>query len=226
MTTSLLQLRTRARSRADQKAPSTFCSDSEIDSWLNSGLAELYDMVTNAYEDYFTIPASLTISSGNTVALPALFYKLRALDFSLNGQWVELQPFNFNERNRRGTGDYWVPGSGTGRGYRLMGSNLMITPTDNAIGLYQLWYVPAITTLTADGDLVPTILSDAKWDEYIVLYAAERMLSKEESSIVDVSRERSELIGRITKMAADRQVDQSGQVQDVTNNGGWGWNGY
>lgn len=225
MATTLLQLRTRARERADMVG-STFCSDSEINNWLNLGLAELYDMTVNAYEDYYTTSTTLTISSGNTVALPATFYKLRALDFSLNGQWVELTGFNFNERNRSGSTDLWLSGANTGRRYRIMGDNIVITPTDNAIGLYQLWYVPVMTALSGDASTIPRILSDAKWDEYVVLYAAERMLSKEESSITDVSKERAEIANRITLMAANRQVDSSAQVTDVNASRNWGWHGY
>ncbi len=225
MATTLLQLRTRARERADMVG-STFCTDSEINNWLNLGLAELYDMTVNAYEDYYTTSTTLTISSGNSVALPATFYKLRALDFSLNGQWVELTGFNFNERNRTGSGDNFLVGGYTGRKWRVMGDNILITPTDNALGSYQLWYIPVVTALSADVSTIPRILSDAKWDEYIVLYAAERMLSKEESSITDVAKERAEIANRITQMAANRQVDASGQVTDIATRQGWGWNGY
>ncbi len=222
MATTLLQLRTRARERADMVG-STFCSDPEINNWLNLGLAELYDMTVNAYEDYYTTSTTLTISSGNSAALPETFYKLRALDFNLNGQWVELTQFNFNERNRSGSGEGYLHNTYTGRKFRIMGDNILITPTDAAIGSYRLWYVPLVTTLSADASTIPRILSDSKWDEYIVLYAAERMLSKEESSIVDVTKERAEIANRVTLMSPNRQVDASGQVTDIGARQGWDW---
>lgn len=226
MATTLLQLRTRARSRAEM-TNSTFCTDSEINDWLNLGLAELYDLTVRAYEDYYTVPQSISISAGNSVVLPSTFYKLRAVDYDLNGQWVGIGPYNFEQRNRRGSSDLWSAVFYTGRRYRLMGPNFTVTPVDSAIGTYQLWVIPFVTKLANNTDEIPAFLSDTQWDEYIVLYAVERMLSKEESSVADVVRERGELLNRITQMAADRQVDQSEQIQDVTGFGyPWGDYGY
>ena len=101
------------------------------------------------------------------------------------------------------------------RAYRIMADSLILQPTLAATGDYKLWYVPAPTFLVADADLIPESLSKFGWDEYIVLYAAERMLSKEESPITDVQSERAQVGARITTMASNRQVDQSNTIQDV-----------
>lgn len=213
--TTLSELRTRARQRADM-VNSQFVTDLELNNLLNKGLAELYDIVVNAFEDYFTTNLNFTVTTGDTYNLPTDFYKLRALDFSSNGQWLACREFQFNERNRSQTGANWLYGNGPARSYRIMGDTLLLQPTANATGLYRLWYVPSPTELTTDSQTIPASLAKFGWDEYIVLWAAERMLSKEESSVTDVQNERSELSVRIKQMAANRQVDQSSQIQDVT----------
>lgn len=214
MATTLLQLRNRARQRSDMVG-STFVTDAELTIWINQGFAELYDIVVNAFEDYFTTSTTFTVSSGNTYSLPASFYKLRGLDYSINGSYQACREFNFNDRNNTQTDSAWMRNSLAARSYRIMADSLILQPTQAATGDYKLWYIPAPTFLVADADLIPESLSKFGWDEYIVLYAAERMLSKEESSITDVVNERQQVGTRIQTMAANRQVDQSSTIQDV-----------
>lgn len=214
MSTTLLQLRTRARQRSDMVG-STFVSDAELTTWVNQGFAELYDLVVSAFEDYFTTSSTFTVSSGNTQALPATFYKLRGLDFSINGRFQACRQFNFNERNDSQLDTAWMSNNVTARSYRVMADSLILQPTLGATGDYKLWFVPAPTFLVTDSDTIPESLSKFGWDEYIVLYAAERMLSKEESSITDVEKERSQIASRIVSMSANRQVDQSNTISDV-----------
>lgn len=215
MATTLLDLQTRARQRADMVG-STFVTDAELTTYINQGFAELYDIVVAAFEDYFTTSALFTVASGSTYTLPADFYKLRGLDFSVNGTFQGCREFAFNDRNNTTRDLSWLMNLGPVRSYRVMGDTLMLQPTNSATGDYKLWYVPAPTFLTLPASSIPASLSKFGWDEYIVLYAAERVLSKEESDISDVQNERSQIAGRIQAMASNRQVDQSSTIQDVT----------
>jgi hypothetical protein len=221
--TTLATLRTRAQYVADM-TNSQFIADAELNQYINTGLAELYDLVVSSFEDYFTVSTFLTITAGtNTVELPATFYKARAVDFSLNGTWSTVKLFNFLSRNSLRKTSFLQNVPDSGRRYRIFGDTLFIQNTDDAAGTYRLWYVPAYTALVADGDTIPVSLSKFGWDEYIVLYAAERMLSKEESSIVDVRNRRDEIRDRIIQMASDRQIEQAESVSDVTGNQLKGW---
>ncbi len=228
MPTTLENLRDRARSRTDM-VDSEFVTDTELDAWLNQGYMELYDLVVNAFEDYFTVSEAFSISSGNTAPLPPDFYKLRGLDFNFNGKFINCREFNFVDRNSTNNNVNWMFSYLPKRSYRIMGDNLIILPEQDALGDYKLWYVPAAFLLTSSSSELPSALSKFGWDEYIVLYAAERMLSKEETDVADVVRERGEVAQRITTMAANRQVDQSETVQNVTDSiyqpGAW-WYGY
>lgn len=218
MTTTLLNLQTRARERADM-TNSQFIGDAELNTYINMGMLELYDLLVQANEDYFTTSTNLTISAGaNTAALPASFYKLRGLDYSLNGSYVNVPLFNFQDRNRASSRNIWSSVLGDGRRYRVFADSIMIQDIDNAAGSYRAWYIPALAYLVNTTDTLPASLSKFGWDEYIVLFAAERMLSKEESDTAEVRGQRGELANRITIMATDRQVDQSEQIADVQSN--------
>lgn len=222
--TTLSDLRLRARQRADM-VNSQFVTDAELDTYINNGLLELYDLVVNAFEDYFTLNTNFTVSSGDTYTLPDNFYKLRGLDFSVNGTWSACREFEFNDRNKSQSGVNALLSPASLRSYRILGDTILLQPSQSATGLYRLWYVPALTALSTGTDTIHKSLSKFGWDEYVVLWAAERMLSKEESSVTDVRQERGELTSRITEMAKNRQVDQSGTIQDVSNSWttGRGW---
>ena len=62
----------------------------------------------------------------------------------------------------------------------MMGSNLRIQPTDNAVGSYQMWYVPTLTALSSDSDTVDSVMTRAGWEEYVIIEAAIKCLAKEE----------------------------------------------
>ena len=218
MATTLQNLRDRARAAADMTG-SSFVSDSEANVWINQGLFELYDLVVSAYEDYFTSPAptTLTIASGNIVSLPADFYKLRKLQYSASGtdgSYQPCKPFNLSDNFANGGADFYTA-VWSNRRYRVMGDSLLIEPAASAPGSYLLHYVPAPTALVSNSDEIPSSLSKFGWDEYIVLYVAERMLNKEESPSSDVRNLRGEIAGRIAQMSGNRQADQAEQVADV-----------
>jgi hypothetical protein len=225
VSTTLTELRDRARQRADM-VNSAFVTDTELTTYINQGFFELYDLVVASFEDYFTTSTTFTISSGNTTNLPAGFYKLRGVDFQADattGVYVPLRMYNFLNRNTRNTAPYYMTG-GAAREYRIMGDQLLFIPADGATGNYRLWYVPTASELANGTDTIPTSLSKFGWDEYIVLYAAERMLAKEESDTSDIIRQRGEIAARIEKMAANRDIEQVEHVTDTQN--GFPWTDY
>lgn len=219
---TLLQLKTRARERADMVG-STFIGDSELNSYANASYAELYDLLITSYEDYFTTSDSftLTTSDSGVSALPTDFYKLRGLDYQLGGEFITVYPYDWNSRNlrQRNVSKIWL--GDYDLAYRIMGGNLRIEPRDNATGTYQLWYIPIYTPLTADTDNINTNISNNNWEEYIVLDMAIKMLNKEESATGHLVREKEALIKRIESMAGDRDIDQPERVSDVSRNRGW-----
>ncbi len=224
MGVTLLQLRTRARQRADMEN-SNFIEDSELNSYVNASLAELYDLLVSAYgEDYFIAdPLNFSTVSGTAeYALPADFYKLRGLDCNINGNdWFSIRAFNFNERNRNQDTTWGLIGGPNIR-YRIMGENLKITPMPNGVYNLRMWYIPLAPTLAADSDSFNDINN---FSEYVVVDAAIKMLQKEESDVSILMNQKMALKRRLEEMAANRDAGQPMSVSDIyaENNEFWFW---
>ena len=72
MTITLAELRTQSRQRADMEN-SNFISDTELTSYINNSIAELHDIMAEAYgSEYFVTTTTFSVTSGDdTYSLPA-----------------------------------------------------------------------------------------------------------------------------------------------------------
>lgn len=185
------QLRTRVRQRANMEK-SKFVTDTEIDQYVTDEYRTLYDAIIATGIDYFmSAPATLTIASGETVALPADFYKLIGFDRDVGGgDFIELKPFMFNERNAK------APSASA------------------AVGSYRLWYYPLLTVLASDSTQILAALEP--WEEFIVLGAAAKCLAKEESDNSGLRSEQGGIAQRIAVLAQNRDMGTPDRIQDVT----------
>ena len=215
MATTLLNLRTQAKQRANMEQ-SSFVSDSEWNSYINNAASALYDLLVQAYEDYYLImpPTEFTLASGESKkALPADFYKLRGLDYKLgNADFVQIEQFQFGERNSAKIIDIRRIFDEAPITYRLMGNYIQFLPEDRAPGTYRLWYIPKFTPMTSDSDTFDGVNG---WEEFIVIAAAIKALSKEESDVTALAAEYQELKDRITGLAAERDAGSSERITDV-----------
>lgn len=212
-TVTLAQLKTRVRQRSDMEN-SGFISDSELVSYINASVAELYDLLVSKYgDDYFVAsPFSITTTSNqDTYALPTDMYKLLGVDLQLDtsGNWVSLKRFEFAERN---IPQIWDVKFVDFIRYRLFGSNLKLSPVPQANQSLRLWYIPLPTALSADGD---TLNGFNGYEEYVVIDAAIKMLNKEESDSSLLMAEKAAMKLRIEQMAEGRDVGQPSTVQDI-----------
>ena len=74
MNTTLAELRTLVLQRADM-VNSNFCSDAELNAWINQGADCLYDEIVSRYEDYYVESFEFTIASGaDGYTIPAPVY--------------------------------------------------------------------------------------------------------------------------------------------------------
>lgn len=202
---TLAELRTAVRERADMVA-SQFVTDAELNRWINSSAAELYDLLVQKYgADYFvTLPApSYVIETSGQVVLPSEFYKLLGVDLKAGGEWRAVQRFAFGERNRQ-----------TEIRYRLRGPTLWFAPAESAAGqTVRVWYVPKPTEMTGDTMYVEGI---SGWEEYVVVDCAIKALAKEESDPSVFMAQKAALIQRIEAAAENRDAGLPARVADVT----------
>ena len=210
MAANLSQLRTRVRRMADME-DSGFVSDSELNDYINSSYAELYDLLVSSNSEYFLSSATSTVASGSsTITLPSDFYKLRAVDFQSNGRWYDIEQFSIPERNQYSS-TYINLGEVR---YRLQGSTLKLIPSDNAGGQYQIWYTPLPATLSSDSD---EIEEGNGWSELVVVDAAIKCLQKEESTTTELMKIKSDLVKRVVDMAAKRDSGKPKKIIDSGN---------
>lgn len=215
MSVTVDQLRTLARQRADM-ANSNFVSPTEWISYINYSYAELYDILVSKFEDYYDTELVFSVATGNSFPLPVDFYKMRGVDRAVSGtEYYTIRPFTFEDRNNRRRAALYRGLYPTIR-YRILGQNLIFTPDDAATGQYRMFYIPRAATLTAGTDTVDGING---WEEYIVVDAAIKALTKEESDTNVLMMQKQGLLKRIEDMAQNRDAGECEKVTDVTTSG-------
>lgn len=216
MSITLQELQLQARHRADMEN-SDFVEDGELTSYINSSIAELRDLLAEAYgSEYYVVPtAAQTITSGtDSYDLPADFYELRAVDIRLSStdRWADVPRFNFNERNKDTGFQIMQPGGRTHISYRLVGDKIYFSPEPDTAAEYRLWYVPLPTALVNPADTLADLNS---YSEYVIVDAAIKMLQKEESDVSILLLQKQQLAKRIQDKAAQRDAANADTIQDI-----------
>jgi len=180
----LSDLRTQAKQRADM-VNSSFVTDPEWNTYISSAYKELYDLLVGAYgNDYYATFGSTQLTDGvsTTYALPVDFYKSLGVDQLLAGRWTNVPPFSVTERNRV--------------------SAFAGQPAPAGIP-FRLIYIPRPVALANDTDVVDGV---SGWEDYIVVRAAAKALTKEESDVSVLANELTLLQQRIESMAENRDA--------------------
>lgn len=219
---SLGMIRLMSQERAD-RVNSDFVTMPEWNRYINQSYFELYDLLVDVYEDYF-VQAPLTVTTDGTgnITLPDDFYKLLGVDFGAGGTgYITVRKFDFIARNR-----YVYPQITTSAlgvfnlRYRLMGNNLMLIPTPQSGQSARIWYIPKLTQLLQDTDILTGV---SGWGEYVIVDAAIRALQKEESDVSVLMAQKMGLIKRIEESSMNRDAGQPDSISDLrTNAERWG----
>lgn len=212
---TLLQLRNSCKERSNMEN-STFVSDAEWTRYINYSISELRDIIISKVgNDYYALSQSYTIATGtDTYALPADFYKVLWVELlGEDGYYYKMKRFEVTERNQgRSPLNYFI----SDVKYRLRADNITISPNSLSAGrVIRLWYVPLITYLVADGDVLNGFNG---WDEFVVLKSARKALVKEESDTSQVDQELAVLYGRLEAMAENRDQSEPMRIYDNETN--------
>lgn len=201
-TFALSALRARAQQEADM-VNTEFVSPAEWANYINGSYTELYGAIVQAFgNDYYSAsPYSFTTDGTNYLfALPTspAVFKLLGVELQAqSSQWVTLRPFTLAQRNQFGFSS--IPMAGQ---------------------VVRLWYVPALTALSADGDLTVDIANG--WEEFIVIDAAMKALGKEESDTSVLNGRKQAILARIASEAENRDAGSPTRIVDVYSNAGPG----
>lgn len=214
MSITLEQLRLRSRQKADRET-SQFVEDPELDTMINSSIAELHDLLVMANSaDYAVSEHSFTtVVNTNAYALPADFYKLKGVDAQIQlGQWYTLRPFNFNERNRNDNVVSWALIYGPSIRYRLLGDNIVFSPSPDSNVPVKIWYTPLAPVLVDPSDTLKDLNS---FSEYVIVDVAIKYLQKEESDVSVLMQQKADLKRRIEIMANNRDEGNGECISDI-----------
>lgn len=248
---SLGELRLRAQQRAD-RVNSDFLTKTEWNFNINNSLFELYDLLIDIYEDYFLSPPyqfttngsstryplpngvlTFTNTETNTVEIAPPFYKLWGVDLAANTTpqgYVTMRKFNPLDRNK-----YFYPNSQStiygvfNAQYRLLDKYIEFIPVPSGNQFIRLRYFPRMATLLADSDLTTSGVSG--WLEYVIVDAAIKALTKEESDTTSLKMDKAALKLRIEAGAKNRDAGWPDTIQDSRSGGtgglgyGGGWGG-
>ncbi len=227
---SLGQMREMSKQRADM-VNSNFVSMPEWNTYINQSYFELYDLLTTVYEDYFIQTPYIFQTDGSAqYTLPDDFYKLLGVDCGLANNinaWGTLKKFPFAKRN-----EYVYPQISTtllgiyDLRYRVMGNTLYFIPTPSAGQYIRVWYVPKMTQLLQDTDILTGI---SGWSEYVIVDAAIKAKQKQDDDISVLGQQKMMLIKRIEESAANRDQGMADTIADTRSNidsiNGSPWNG-
>lgn len=216
-TTTLALIRAQVRQRADM-VNSTFCTDSELNSYINGSYYELYDLLVQKFGSDYYVATPQTITTDGTNDQYALttstIYKVLGVDLRVAGtnDYVNVPRFNFADRNR-----YTPPASPASAGssnlrYRLHGEYIWFSPLPTSGLTLRVWYVPRLTALSADGDAVDGV---SGWEEYVIVDAVIKAKLKEESDASAEMAQKAALIARIESAAENRDAGSPQTVVDV-----------
>lgn len=207
-----------------------------VDEWnfnINQSSNRLYDLLVRKFGDKYFLAPPIQFQTGgppgmayplpngaNYSGAPAL-YKLAGVDAGINAtnnQWFTLPTFNWIDRNKYST----LQIAGTiqsiyGLAYCMNGNNLFFIPNPTVAQTIQLWYVPILTQMLQDTDMMPFSISG--WSELVILDAGIKALVKEESydQATALMNERSEILERIETTAANKNVDQPNTISNTRN---------
>lgn len=187
----------------------------ELMRYINMAYKDLYQQIILAKENYFTIPTSFQIV-GNVVSydLPSDFYKLDGVDLALDagGRYLTLRPFMFLERNKyRSSLNLATAPFGQIYRYMLVGNQIQFVPLPTQTATIQLWYTPEPVTIVSLSD---TLSLPIGCDEYMSLYVACAMLSKEESDNSALNQKRLEVLEQLKHSLRERDEGSAMYVVD------------
>lgn len=232
-------LRYRSKLAAD-KLNSNFLTLDEWNININQSTFELFDILITKYGDDFflaspytfettgaknySLPDGSTAFAVNGVTPPAV-YKMLGADCGVavgNNAWVTLPRYNWIDRNKFIYPQLQANALGVfNLSYRQMGNEIYFIPNPSAGQYIQIWYVPIMTMLLQDADMLGFSISG--WDEYVVVDAAIKALLKEESfeQAGALSTRKQALLERIETTAANRDIGQPNTISDTRTSTGF-----
>jgi hypothetical protein len=152
-TATLSEMLVELRARGGYRR-STSLTDDVLVPFLNSGIAELHDLICKHSPDLLVTSKDLAVvADAATVALPSDFYKARRVDLVEGTTATRLRSFQLDEETYLDGATVWDTASVSMRPrYMLQAGNLRLVPTSSGAQTIRLWYLPHAKKLTSGLD--------------------------------------------------------------------------
>ena len=215
-TVTLTDLIAQVRQRADMES-SSFVTDAEIQTWINSALAELHDLMVMAFEDYYvTEHTPYTLPGTGSFDLPDDFYKALGVDFTSGGITTTVRPYAFAERNMYRSNAALVSGGIGSVRYNIQGNKIKFLPEGTPSGTAVLHYIPECQQFTTGSEQLQSKAKSAAigYQDYLVVSAAVKCAMKEESDVKMLMIEKGDLRQRIERAATTKDAGSPHRIVD------------
>ncbi len=209
---SVADLKTRIRQQTEQTS-SKFISDDELLNYIDLAATELYDLLVTQFQDYFLHFAKFdTIKDVNVYALPANFYKMRDLDYTIGDKTDSMEKIPFS--NRKLYMNQVFAGYRFERlKYCIAGNTLIVLPTPQQAIPVTMWFVPTMPRITSDSQMVAGF---GGYEDLLIQDCCARIAIKAEEDPRPFERKKALLIERIEAAARQRDVGSPDSVIDST----------
>lgn len=232
---TLAQIRTLAYQIADLENAVTRFPVSEVNTYVNMGVGELYDLLVRTRGEFFQSQYTITTDGVNvTYALPSDFMELTLAQLNLgmgfNGSLADVAVplYNFTMGERPELASSTPSWTGSPLGYRLHSGTVLqanttqgTIPTQYAIELLPkpsanqkilLFYVPIAPQLVNDNDTIDSI---NQWHVYAAAFAARMMRTKDDLPTTAAEALMESIKERVNALGPHRDAYTSKRVTDV-----------
>ena len=221
MAVDLAELRQRFQTLYDVNGSAVLdaADGGEVDQLINDGYRALWAEVTAVNKDFRVTPQAFTLTTTQTLALPADFSEVRTVRRD-PGTSQQVFLTRYGPRSAANMYD---------RTYRLSGANLYIEPLLRAPGAYSLDYIPQCPLLSVPSSAVDAELS--RFQDFIVYHAVIAALGREESDtstffvLMNGTPDGKDpgARGRVRRWASDQRSADPSMVEDVRRSSASTW---
>jgi hypothetical protein len=181
---TLTELLSRVKGPGEYRDPPF--TDALITTYINSGWAQLWSMITEMNEQWNIDTENISVLSGTAeYSLDADWYRSIGFDMIMpDGRRVPLERCQFSERHK----DYWYQGVyKEDTQYMLLNKKVEFVPEPNFNATVSHLFTPAYPILgDGTGTTVTSVDGHNDWVEWVVFYAWRLCALREESSTADL----------------------------------------
>ena len=180
---------------------------------VNSGLAELHDLIVDSYQDFLTISAEIEmVANEQRVLLPSDFYKLRSIfAYESSDQRRRLSEWQMADQGRYRVAEAWDYPD-----YSIISNHIEWLPLPSTTRSVVLYYVRQFVPLEETTDeLTPEVPTG--WEDYVVGYAANYLFEKQDLDPSAALSKMERAKKRIVSSAAKRNASEPRRTVDVMN---------